>query len=66
MSIAVVVSPAFVWLLACRRGLEHASEVVLLGAGAKWIWDQIAPLSEGATCIVDWYHVMEHVWECGR
>jgi len=57
---------AFVWSLACRCGMKTAREVVLLGDGAKWIWDQIAPLLEGATCIVDWYHAMEHVWDCGR
>ena len=57
---------AFVWSLACRCGLKRAREVVLLGDGAKWIWDHIAPLLEGATCIVDWYHAMEHVWDCGR
>lgn len=57
---------AFVWSLACRCGARTAKEVVLLGDGARWIWDHIAPLLEGATCIVDWYHAMEHVWECGR
>ena len=56
----------FVWSLACRCGLGLAKEVVLLGDGAAWIWDQVAPVLEGATCIVDWYHAMEHVWECGR
>lgn len=57
---------AFVWSLACQCGLKTAKEVILLGDGAKWIWDQIAPVLEGATCIVDWYHAMEHVWDCGR
>jgi hypothetical protein len=57
---------AFVWMLACRCGLKTAQQVVLLGDGAKWIWEQVAPLLEGAICIVDWYHAMEHVWECGR
>jgi hypothetical protein len=57
---------AFVWSLACRCGLHAAREVVLLGDGARWIWDHITPLLEGATCIVDWYHAMEHMWDCGR
>jgi len=56
----------FVWVLACRCGLKTAKQVILLGDGAKWIWEQIAPWLEGAICIVDWYHAMEHVWECGR
>ena len=57
---------AFVWVLACRCGLNTAKQIVLLGDGAKWIWDHIAPLLEGAICIVDWYHAMEHVWDCGK
>jgi hypothetical protein len=55
----------FVWGLACRSGLKTAQEVVLLGDGAHWIWDRVAPLLEGCTCIVDWYHAMQHVWACG-
>lgn len=57
---------AFVWVLACRCGLQTAKQIVLLGDGAKWIWDHIAPLLEGAICIVDWYHALEHVWDCGK
>lgn len=57
---------AFVWVLACRCGMTTAKQIVLLGDGAKWIWDHIAPLLEGAICIVDWYHAMEHVWDCGK
>ena|SRR5579871_3154415 len=62
---------AFVWGLACRCGLEGAREVVLLGDGAAWIWDHVAPIlgaGEGpkVTCVTDWYHVMEHVWACGK
>jgi hypothetical protein len=57
---------SFVWSLACQCGARAAKEVVLLGDGAKWIWDHVAPLLEGATCIVDWYHALEHVWACGR
>ena len=58
---------AFVWSLACRCGLETASEVVLLGDGAAWIWDHVwNVLGERAVCVTDWYHVMEHVWACGK
>jgi hypothetical protein len=58
---------AFVWSLACQCGLETAAEVVLLGDGAAWIWDQIAPiLGERTICITDWYHVTEHLWDCGK
>jgi hypothetical protein len=57
---------AFVWVLACRCGLKTAKQVVLLGDGAKWIWDHMAPMLEGAICIVDWYHATEHVRDCGK
>jgi hypothetical protein len=58
---------AFVWSLAVRCGLESATEVVLLGDGAAWIWEQVAGvLGERTVCITDWYHVMEHVWNCGK
>ena len=57
---------AYVWVLACRCGLKEARQIVLLGDGAKWIWDHVAPLLEGAICIVDWYHALEHVWDCGK
>jgi hypothetical protein len=56
----------FVWALACRCGLEQAREVVLLGDGARWIWDHVGGLLKEATLIVDWYHAVEHLWECGR
>jgi hypothetical protein len=58
---------AFVWSLAMRCGLETATEVILLGDGAAWIWDHVAGiLGERTICITDWYHVMEHVWACGN
>jgi len=58
---------AFVWALACQCGLETATEVVLLGDGAAWIWEQVAGvLGEGALCITDWYHVTEHLWSCAK
>jgi hypothetical protein len=58
---------AFAWSLAMRCGLDTAMEVVLLGDGAAWIWEQVAGvLGERTVCVTDWYHVMEHVWACGN
>ena len=58
---------AFAWSLAVQCGLESATEVVLLGDGAAWIWDHVGGvLGERTVCITDWYHVMEHVWACGK
>ena len=49
-----------------RRGLEGAAEVVVLGDGAEWIWNLAAEHCPRATCIVDWYHASERIWELGR
>lgn len=58
---------AYAWSLACRCGLTKAEETVLLGDGAAWIWQHVGGvLGEHTTHIVDWYHAMQHVWECGR
>jgi hypothetical protein len=58
---------AYAWSLACRCGLAKAGETVLLGDGAAWIWEHVGGvLGEHTTHIVDWYHAMQHVWECGR
>jgi hypothetical protein len=58
---------AFAWSLSVRCGLESAVEVVLLGDGAAWIWEHVAGvLGEQTICITDWYHVMEHIWACGK
>lgn len=41
--------------------------VVILGDGAKWIWDLAAEHFGGhATEIVDWFHGTEHLWALGR
>ena len=46
---------------------SRLAEVVLLGDGAAWIWDHVGGvLGERTVCITDWYHVMEHVWACGK
>ena len=58
---------AYAWSLACRCGMAKAQEKVLLGDGAAWIWDHVGGvLGEDTTHIVDWYHAMQHVWDCGR
>lgn len=37
--------------------------VVVLGDGARWIWDDVAPLFANERIeIVDWFHGAEHVW----
>lgn len=58
---------AYAWSLACRCGLAKTGETVLLGDGAAWIGEHVGGvLGEHTTHIVDWYHAMQHVWDCGR
>jgi len=54
------------WLEACRCGLRQADEVVFLGDGAPWIRNQRRRHFGRATFIIDWYHALEHLWDCGK
>jgi hypothetical protein len=41
--------------------------VVVLGDGARWIWDEVAASFGGErTEIVDWWHGAEHLWELSK
>jgi len=41
--------------------------VVVLGDGAKWIWEHVATLfGSERTEIVDWYHASEHIWTVAK
>ena len=46
-----------------RRGAEHIRQLVVLGDGAAWIWNQASTLWPEATQIVDIYHAREHLHE---
>jgi len=76
-------APAFARRLgteAARRGALDVTEwhpwdgtpaqlrsVVVLGDGAKWIWEHVATLFGGErTEVVDWYHASEHVWTVAK
>jgi hypothetical protein len=49
-----------------RRGSELAGRLVVLGDGARWIWNQSGHHFPDAIEIIDWYHACEHLWEVGR
>ena len=51
------------YVAALRVGLAAASEVVVLGDGAEWIWNLAAEHFHGATEILDYYHAAEHIWK---
>jgi len=57
---------AYVSAEAQVRGEEKAEEVIVLGDGARWIWNMASAYFPRAIEIIDWYHVSEHVWKLGR
>jgi hypothetical protein len=48
---------------AVQRGVQGAEQVVVIGDGAKWIWNLADLNFPGAIEIVDLFHAKEHVWE---
>ena len=54
------------WRAARRFGFAAAKRQVVVGDGAKWIWNTAAELFPNAVCIVDVWHARERLWEVGR
>jgi len=48
---------------AALSGVEHALEVVVIGDGAEWIWNEASNHFHGSVEILDYYHACEHVWD---
>lgn len=48
---------------AIRRGSEHIRQTVVLGDGARWIWNLATARLPEATQIVDLFHAREHLHE---
>jgi len=46
-----------------RRGLGRAGQVVYIGDGAAWVWENCRLTFPGAVEILDFYHASEHVGE---
>jgi hypothetical protein len=44
-----------------RRGLDRAGQVVFIGDGAAWVWENCRLTFPGAAEILDFYHASEHV-----
>jgi hypothetical protein len=44
-----------------RRGLDRARQVVYLGDGAAWVWENRRLTFPGAVEILDFYHASDHV-----
>lgn len=52
--------------MARRLGLNEGWGVSVLADGAKWIWKQVAEHLPRSECVVDVFHVSEHLHACGR
>lgn len=49
-----------------RRGLEHVRQPIILGDGARWIWNIADEYFPAATQIVDYFHAREHLADLTR
>jgi len=56
---------ALLYAEACRRGVAHARQVIVLGDGAPWIWKLADLHFPSATQVVDFYHAREHLYALG-
>ena len=54
------------YTFALRLGCERATELVILGDGAEWIWKLAAVHFSDAVQILDFYPACEHVWNLAR
>ncbi|HET7036953.1 MAG TPA: ISKra4 family transposase [Thermomicrobiaceae bacterium] len=53
-------------LEAGRQGLATATQVLVLGDGAHWIWNLAEEHFPQAVQILDLWHATEHLWAAGR
>ena len=51
------------WAEGCQRGLERAEQVVSVNDGALWIWLIVQMCWAPCVEILDWWHVVEKLWE---
>ena len=54
------------WAEARRRHWMHASETVVLGDGAAWIWNLAADKFFTSRQVVDWYHAKLHLTQAAN
>jgi len=57
---------AGLWELAVRCGMLQADEVVFISDGGGWCDTVARTYFRDAERILDWYHLVEHVWEAAR
>lgn len=49
------------WSTGVDRGAEQTTELIILGDGARWIWDLVDLHFPDAVQIVDWFHASEYL-----
>jgi hypothetical protein len=49
-----------------RRGLRQAQEVIAMGDGGNWIDPLLTAFFHVLARIIDWFHAVEHLWDCAR
>lgn len=54
------------WADAMARGLDRAEEIIALGDGAAWIWENFAHCFPDRTEILDWPHAERRIWEAAH
>jgi hypothetical protein len=54
------------WAEAKRRGVEQAARVTSVNDGAEWIWLIVLLCYPTARAIVDWWHVVDRLWQVGN
>ena len=51
---------------AAAMGIKKTEDIVVIGDGARWIWNQADDNFPGARQIVDWYHASQHLADAAR
>jgi len=50
-----------VWSTGVQQHAQLAEELIILGDGARWIWDLVSAHFPQAVQIVDWFHACEYL-----
>lgn len=50
-----------VWATGCQQRAQLADELIFLGDGAEWIWNEVQENYPEAIQIVDWFHATEYM-----
>jgi hypothetical protein len=53
-------------LLAHRSGSDHCRDIAGVADGAAWIWQEIGKHFPQSVQVLDYYHVIEHLWEAAH